>query len=68
MRLCYLNEILPGGKIGDQVIFSGVGVGDRYVQSVVGQLMSVGGENQLHSASEEEKVTRIIHLELPSAL
>lgn len=68
MRLCYLNEVLPGGKIGDQVIFSGFGVGDRYVQSVVGQLVSVGRENQLHSVSEEEKVTRVIHLELLNAL
>lgn len=68
MWLCYLNKVLPGGKRGGQVIFSGFHVGDRYVQSVMGQLVSVGRENQVHSASKEEKVTRVTHLELLNAL
>lgn len=68
MWLSYLNEVLPGGKVGHQVIFSGFGVGDRDVQAAVGQLVSVGRENQLHSASKEEKVACVIHLELLNAL
>ena len=68
MRLSYLNEVLPGGKVGDQAVFSGFGVGDRYVQAAVGQLVSVGRENQLHSAPKEEKVTYVIHLEFLNAL
>lgn len=68
MRLCYLNEVLPGGKAGHQVIFSGFAVGDGYVQAAVGQLMSVGRENPLHSASKGEKVACVTHLELLNAL
>ena len=45
----YLNEVLSGGKAGDQVVLSGPGAGDGHVEAVVGQLVRVGRENPLHS-------------------
>lgn len=53
----YLHEVLPGGETGDQAVLPALGVGEGHVQAAVGQLVSVGRQNPLHAASEEERVT-----------
>lgn len=60
-RGSYLDEVLPGREAGDHGVLPGLDVGDGHVQAAVGQLVSVGRQHGLHSASEGQKAACVIH-------
>lgn len=61
MQNHYLNEVLPGGKIWEQVIFPISHISNRHIEPILSYLMSIRRKNRFYAFPRIKKALSIIH-------